>query len=311
MPGTINALPNFSGELYTADKVNTPILTAIGGISAGGLITANKEFATASQYQFPGAAQPQISEDASVAAPASTLAIRNQIANVTQIHQRAIRLTYEKLANSGRLQGLNTAGQSNSVSDELAFQIDYNLKAIARDIEFSILNGTYNLSAQSDEADTTRGLIAATLLAGSTRINAAGVALSKALIDQLLLDMHNNGAPMENLVFIVSGTIKQQLSAIYGFAPTDRNVGGVNIKQIETDFGEVGIMPAHRFMPATGLLAADMSVVKPVFQPVPGKGIMFYEPLAKTGASEQGQLFGKFGLDHGPAFAHGYIENLV
>ena len=86
-------------------------------------------------------------------------------------------------------------------------------------------------------------------------------------------------------------------------------MGGTNIKQIETDFGNIGIA-LDRFMPQTAVLAAELSVLAPVFQPVPEKGNFFYEELAKTGASEEGQIFGQFGLDHGPAFMHGVITGL-
>jgi len=104
--------------------------------------------------------------------------------------------------------------------------------------------------------------------------------------------------------------LKQRISALYGFAPTDRNVGGVNIEQIETDFGPIGIV-LSRFAPANTVLAIEVSVCAPVFQPVPGKGVLFYEPLSKTGASESGQIFGQIGLDHGPAFMHGVLGNVT
>jgi len=48
-----------------------------------------------------------------------------------------------------------------------------------------------------------------------------------------------------------------------------------------------------------------------VWQIVPGKGNFFYEPLARTGAAETGQIFGKFGLDYGADFYHGTITNLA
>ena len=38
---------------------------------------------------------------------------------------------------------------------------------------------------------------------------------------------------------------------------------------------------------------------------VPGKGILFEEPLAKTGASDSSQIYGQFGIDHGPEYLHG------
>ena len=114
-----------------------------------------------------------------------------------------------------------------------------------------------------------------------------------------------------NPVIWVNGFQRQLISDVYGYAPESRNVGGVRIDTIETNFGKISVAPAHRFMPAAQLLLCDMSVVKPVTQPVPGKGNMFYEALAKTGASENGQLYGKFGLDHGPAFAHARLYGLA
>ena len=96
-------------------------------------------------------------------------------------------------------------------------------------------------------------------------------------------------APSSNMA---AGSTKSSSQDIYSYAPTDRNIGGTNIKQIETDFGNIGIA-LNRFMPQTAVLAVEMSAVRPVFQPVPGKGNFFYEELAKTGASEKGQIFGQ------------------
>ena len=82
--GTIWNLPNYAGELFTADALNTPILTAIGGLT-GGVQTENFEFPTDSQYSLPEAAQPSITETASLTAPAAQEIVRAQNTNVTQI----------------------------------------------------------------------------------------------------------------------------------------------------------------------------------------------------------------------------------
>jgi len=103
---------------------------------------------------------------------------------------------------------------------------------------------------------------------------------------------------------------KQIITSLYTVAPADRKIGGTNIQQIETDFGNIGIS-LNRFMPQSTVLAGEMSVLAPVFQPVPVKGNFFYEELSKVGASEDGQIYGKFGLDHGPAFMHGTITGLL
>ena len=303
-------LPNYAGELFTADKVNTPILDMLGGLTNGGLQTPNFEFPVTSEYDFPNETQPDVTEADSTSAPDGTQAVREQLTNVAQIFHQAVELTYEKLSNRGRLSGLNTQGQTNNVDDELAWQIDYNLRIIARNIEYTIINGEYNKATNENEANKTRGALAACDLSGGTAIDATSADLDKAIMQELFRTMFSNGAMFMEPVIVVNGLQKQRISDIYGYAPESRNVGGVNIQQIETDFGVIGVADAHRFMPSDELLLVDMEVIAPVFQPVPNKGNFFYEELSKDGASERGQIYGKFGLDHGPAFAHGKVTNL-
>lgn len=308
--GTTWNLPNYWGELFTADAVNTQFLSMIGGLT-GGVQTQNDEFATSSEYDFPAAEQPDISEDQSLTAPAGTQAVREQLGNVTQIFHQAVQVSYSKLSNGNKLSGINTAGKQNNVSNELAFQINYNLTKIARDIEHTNFSGVYQKSTASNVSNRTRGMLSVCDTAGSTAIDAGGVTLTKDLMQLLFRTMFDRGSMFLIPVIWVNGFIKQNISDIYGYAPDDRNIGGVNIKQIETDFGTIGIANATRFMPASELLLSDMRVIRPVTQPVPEKGNFFYEMLAKTGASENGQIFGQYGLDHGPAFAHGKITNLA
>lgn len=108
--GTSSNLPNFAGDLFTASPTQTPFLTMIGGLS-GGRKTESDEFSTGQLYEFPEAAQPEISEQASKTAPAASALVRSQTTNVTQIFQETITLTYAKMANRGKLSGLNAAGQ--------------------------------------------------------------------------------------------------------------------------------------------------------------------------------------------------------
>lgn len=306
---TIWALPNYDGELYTADSTNTPILSMAGGLT-GGKKTENPEFPVSSDYNLPAAAQPAIDETASMTAPAATNVARTQQTNVVQIHQYAIQLSYHKMASRGRLSGLNTAGAQNNVQDELDFQIARTLEMAARDVEVSFISGTYALAANAGQPNQTRGLLAACAQAGGTNINGAGAQLSLPIMQNLFLTMYNNGAPFVNPVIVVGGALKQRISSIYGFAPTDRNVGGVNVKQLETDFGNVGIV-VSRFVPAGTVLVAEMSQIAPVFLEVPEKGVFFYEELAKTGAAISGQVYGEVGLDYGSWYAHGALTNVI
>ncbi|OEH86247.1 hypothetical protein BHU72_11985 [Desulfuribacillus stibiiarsenatis] len=303
--GTVWNLPNYAGEVFTADAENTPFLAAIGGLTGGGLQTQNFEFPTSSLYSYPEAAQPAITETASLTAPTAVSYTRSQDKNVTQIFHEKVSISYAKMSNGARLSGINSAGASNNVVSEKDFQIARALGKIARDAEYTFLNGTYQISTGSGVANKTRGMYAN----AGVGIDALGAVLSKPLLQQLFREMYASGAAFSNLVLVMNAFNKQVISEIYGYAPEDRNVGGVNIQQIETDFGNIGIM-LNRFNPTTSILAAEMSVVGPVFQPVPEKGNLFYEELSKTGAAEEGQIFGQMGLDHGPAFMHGKITNL-
>ena len=313
--GTVWNLPNYAGELFTADSLQTPLLSMIGGLS-GGRQTTNFEFPTAVLYDYPEATQPEISEEASVTAPTASMAVRSQESNVVQIHQEVINLSYAKQSNTGRLAGLNTADLAESLADERAFQVQHKLVKIARDVEHSFINGKYQKSTGSSVANKTRGLLE--LCSGGTTIDAKGATLSKNLLQQIFRKMAAAGAYFSNMVMFLPAYQKQALSEIYAtqfvgstlFAPAERNVGGLNITEIETDFCRVGVC-WNRFMPSDGILIADVAHIAPVFQAVPGKGVLFEEELAKTGAADKIQIYGQIGLAHGPAFLHASITGLA
>lgn len=310
--GTTWNLPNYAGELFTADPTQTPLLSMIGGLT-GGRQTENFEFPTAVLYDYPAPTQPAISEQASVTAPAASHTARTQETNVVQIHQEVIDLTYMKLSNGGRMSGLNTAGQQPNPAAEKAWQIQNKLVKIARDVEHSFISGQYQKATKADEANKTRGLIE--LSSGGSTIDAASGKLTKTMLNNLYKEMAENGAYFNNMVMFLSAAHKQAITEIYATQfgmtmPASRNVGGVNLTEIETDFFKLGIVWS-RFMTDAEILVADVAHIAPVFQAVPGKGVLFEEELAKVGASERVQIYGQIGLAHGPAFLHGSITGLV
>ena len=310
--GTTFNLPNFAGDLFTASPTQTPFLSMIGGLS-GGMKTENDEFATGVLYEFPNAAQPAISEQASQTAPEATAIVREQKTNVTQIFHETISLTYAKMANRGKLSGLNTAGVQANPTSELDWQIAQRLKKIARDVEYTFLNGIYAKAGDVSEANKTRGMLE--LCSTGTTIAADSAALSLDLLKQLFKAMADAGANFGNMVLFCGSTQKQKITDLYekqlGYnAAAPRNVGGMNIQKLETDFFEMGIC-YDPFMAADKILIADVSACAPVFQDVPGKGVLFLEDLARTGAAEKKQIYGEIGLAHGPAFLHGSITGLL
>lgn len=303
------ALPNYSGLLYTANR-KTTLLRLIGGINSG-LYTPNKEYPTAQLYDLPASKQPAITEAQSIAGVTADHVVRSQQKNVVQIHQHAIDISYVKLANSGRLSGLNTnPAPEQVIEDEKAFQIDKKLKIVANDVNYILHNGVYQLAANTAQADKTRGLGEAIDSLGGVSIDAGAVALSKTILDSLFKAMFLNGANFEDMAILVNAGVKEQISDIYGFAPQDREIGGVAIKQIQTDYGNI-LVDLDSDVPTGELRCYDLAGLNVVFQTVPGKGNLFYETLAKTGASESGQLFGLIGFDHAPGFLHGKITNIA
>ncbi len=305
-------LPNYVGELFTCSPTKTPLLSMIGGLS-GGLKTESNEFSTGVLYEFPDAVQPAISETASETAPTATAIGREQTSNVTQIFHETISISYGKQANRGRLSGLNIAGQHANPANEVDWQIARRLEKIARDVEYTFINGVYQKSTDAATPNKTRGMLE--LCAGGTTIAAGGAALSLDLLKSLYKMMADAGANFGNMVLFCNSFQKQAITALYekqlGYnTPATRSVGGMNISEIENDFFKMGIA-YDPFMPADQILIADIAAIAPVFQEVPGKGVLFVEDLAKTGASDRKQIYGEIGLDHGPSFLHASITGLA
>lgn len=309
--GTTWNLPNYAGELFTADPTQTPLLSMIGGLT-GGKQTKNFEFPTAVLFDYPAAKQPEITEEASAKAPTASAIARKQESNVIQIHQEVIDLTYFKQSNSGRFSGINGSNQTNPI-DEKAWQIQQKLIKIARDVEFSFINGKYQKATAANVANKTRGMLE--LAATVSTVDASSGKLTTNMIKALTLEMADNGAYFNNMVLFAGAKQKQKITDLYekqlGYnqgAP--RNIGGMNITEIETDFCKLGIV-WDRFMPDDSILIADVAHIAPMFQEVEGKGVLFEEELAKIGASDRIQIYGQIGLAHGPAFLHGSITNLA
>ena len=96
MPSNVGAatvwnLPNYAGELLTADPEKTPLLTMMGGLTGGGFRVDNFEFPLNSQYSHETAAQPAIDETTSLTAPTAISFVREQAKNVCQIFHFLLR----------------------------------------------------------------------------------------------------------------------------------------------------------------------------------------------------------------------------
>lgn len=323
-------LPQLVGELYTADivpgaeEVNPTFLTLIGGLNgANARQVPDMNFTMTVEFDYPAAGQPAISEAASVAGlPQPVNPLLTPSDNTCQIYMEAVEETYMSRSTRGRLvtdqlypanapvEGwLSEVSPANDFS-AIAKQITYALQRIARNVNYTFLNGVYNKSTSKNDPAKTRGLLTAI---STNAINANGAALSDDLIGQLMEAMVTNsgGRAFQSIpVLIMNAKQKRALSQIYVFPPESRTVAGYNLRQLETDFGPVSVL-YEPTIPNDTILFASMSLIKPVFNPVPGKGLLFYEDKQKVGASEGGMIYGHIGLDYGPEWMHGKITGLA
>lgn len=177
--GTTYNLPNYTGILHQLTPADTPFFSAIGGLSGGGQ-TTDTEFEWQT-YDLRTAAQPAVLEGAD--APPEQERVRAQVKNVCQIHQETIGVTYTKQAAISRNAGLAN-DQSNPVTDELDWQTEQMLKQMIRDINYSFIQGAYQLPVDNTTARKTRGLLAAITtnsLDGSATVpNGAGASATAA-----------------------------------------------------------------------------------------------------------------------------------
>lgn len=132
-------------------------------------------------------------------------------------------------------------------------------------------------------------------------------------INNLLQSVYDNGGISEQetaVLFVPSGQ-KSQVTAAYATANVGtpllnqtRNVGGVSVETIITDFGTLGVA-IDRDLPSDAIAVVSVDQLQPVFLEVPGKGALFEEELSKTGASEKTQIYGEISLKYGNQASHG------
>lgn len=137
-------------------------------------------------------------------------------------------------------------------------------------------------------------------------------------VNSLLQAAFDNGGITQQstaTLFVSSGLklgITKAYAAAYGQADPlagTRNVGGVAVNTIVTDFGVLNIA-IDRALPADAIAVVSLEQIQPVFLDIPGKGVLFEEALAKTGASEKSQVYGEIGMAYGNEASHAVMRGL-
>lgn len=305
--GTTFDLPNFVGDLFTISTEDTPFLSAIGGLT-GGRPAVDKRF----EWEFYDLRDPEDDRQKVEGddAPDAAERVRANDFNVVEIHQEAVEISYTRQAVAARGGYETTARGTSPVSDELAWQTDQQLKQIARDIELSFITGTFQNPSNNSTPRKTRGLLEA--IVTNVKDMAGGVPTIDDINDLFQIAYQNGGLQEgETRTLIAGPAMKRLLTKIFirdvgsgsAFYQQSRNVGGVNLLQIETDFGSAALM-IDRYMPVGTLVAASLEECAPRILQIPGKGFLFFEELAKTGAATKGQIYGEIGLEFGNERKH-------
>jgi len=314
--GTTFNLPNFVGELFSITPADTPFLSAIGGLTGGR--PADSTLFQWQSYDLRDAdAARQRLEGAN--APTAEERVRANITNVVEIHQEAIEISYTKLGATGQYNSTGSShpgsvgiSGSNPVIDEEAWQTEQALKQIARDVNLSFLTGVFANPATNASARKTRGLLEAIV---TNVVDAGNAPLTEDMVLDLVQLIWTAGglSESETATLICGGSQKRKLTEIFvtgkGYIEQSRTVGGVAVSTILTDFGTLNIM-LERAMPVDEIAVASLDECAPRFLPIPGKGFLFVEELARVGAAIRKQIYGEIGLEYGLEQHHGKITNL-
>ncbi len=312
--GTTFNLPNFVGDLFNVSTEDTPLLSAIGGLT-GGRQSNDKSF----EWQFYDlrAADAARQRVEGADAPASELRARSNARNVVEIHQEAVELSYtqQSIGATGGYQ--TTARGTSSIANEMAWQMGLQLKQVARDVELSFTIGAFAEPATNATPRKTQGLVGAIT---TNVIDGLAAPLTEKMVNDVFQLSYDNGGSQEGetRTLIGNSAMRRQLTEIFlragngtgQTAPASRTVGGVALTTVMTDFGTANVMTS-RYMPAGVLIAASLEELAPRFLLVPGKGYFFWEPLAKTGSADRSQLYGEIGLEYGNERKHAKITNVT
>lgn len=178
--------------------------------------------------------------------------------------------------------------------------------------------GTFKVAATAGGTAITLGT------ANVKYVRASGtgsVSVSVDLINAFVQGIFDNGGLVQGdtRVLFVPSIQKTMITKAYATAygstsgvtglTTGHIVGGVAVDRIATDFGDLNIK-VDRSLPKDAIAAVSMEQLDPVFLAKPGNGVLYEEPLAKTGSADKSQIYGEIGLKYGNERAHGVLRGL-
>jgi hypothetical protein len=304
---------NYVGELFRVGKRPVSFLKLMGGIAGGVKVIRSARFPLAVTLDLantPG--QPAVLEGAD--APTVREVTTAQTDNLVQIFHEAVELSYSVQAQQDEIDGIAVipGSQGGLITDptDPAFQIVMALEKIQDDMNYSFLRGTYQNPGDNSTARKTRGITNADNIGTVTD---SGVTLAFKHVEQALREMVDAGAHDMgvNLMVFADATRIQELvddlEDTLGKEPESRTVVGFEIAMALSFWGRFGLV-YEKDMVADNALVADMSLVAPVARMIPKRGLLFSEPLAKTGSADKEQIYGEWGVAYGYGDRHVLID---
>lgn len=307
------SLPNYAGALFTIGNqfTKTPLLTMSGGLT-GGRRVATDTFPMGNFLTLDAASNDfTVSETSSLTAPASDVYAPEQKTNFVQIVQRRFTLSYKKQSVSGQISGeavvdMGVTNMGNPQTQRSTF-----LAQLAVDFNYAMWYGASTDPAAAATNGKMSGIITAIAADGDTEVDGGSNALTKAKVEELEVAFLAKNTGMQIPVLMGGSFQLQRLNDLYGFAPESVTVGGVTLRGINLPtLGLVGVV-YDPGLATDDLALVDMAKIAPIFMIVPGKPAVFFEPLAKTGAGTDEQLYTQISVDYTHPDVHAYIKDLA
>lgn len=317
---------NYHGRLHALTPTDTPFSTLLGGFARerfdGGQIAFARTFewetfdlrATSSTRQRVDKAD----------APSAENRRRANVTNVLETHTETVGVGFERMAQhqqfnvpgTSSLDAENIGQGQNPIVRELPWQIEQMWVQIKRDLEDSLINGTFNLPSSNAQAARTKGIIEAI---ETNTIAAGGASLGIEDVEEAMQSSYDNGGLMEgeSRVLMVPSEHKKQLNKEFrdkGLQVRSAVRFGVNVMVVETAFGELNIV-LNRHVPDGTALGLSFEQMQPWhrFVPphddVPG-GVTFSYTKARDGNRTEQVLYTSIGLEFGNEAAHFKITGL-
>ena len=309
-PTTTTDVTNYTGELfYIGAKFGKSPLLSMAGLTDGYRVVTGNSYSMSNSITGNAPAQNVVTEDASIATITKTSYAASQVTNYPEIHNVQYVVSYAAEALSGIVGGVANVRDTQAIVASMPVQRLAHMKQLAADLEYSALRGTGQVWTNAATSGATGGLITAVEAGSETA--ASGAALSKSLINTEIARMAAAGAEFSRVIIAAGAFQLQALEDLYGFAPQDREVGGVNLRQLLLPVaGSCGVV-YDPVLADDDLAFVDLDHFKPCFGIVPGRPPIFTEELSRVSAGTPEMLFTIFGIDYNNIIFHGMVSGLA